>query len=269
MRYKIDHDYHIHSYLSACSRDPEQNAERILRYAKDNGLSRICITDHYWDTSVEGAWSWYAPQNFDHISEIKPLPQCDGIEFLFGCEGEMDKFQIISVPSSRYDDFEFMIIPTTHMHMKKHTITLEDAESEDTIKIRARLWTERFDALLDSDIPFSKTGVAHLACGLVNNKSREDYLATLENIPDSDMERVFAKAAKVAIGIELNQSDMNFSDTEADTVLRMFRIAKHQGCKFYLGSDAHHPSGLAKAKEIFERAITFLDLSESDKFHIE
>ena len=138
MRYKIDHDYHIHSYLSACSRDPEQNAERILKYAKDNGLSRICITDHYWDTAVEGASRWYSVQDFDHISEIKPLPQCDGIEFLFGCEGEMDKFRNLSVPQSRYDDFRFIIIPTTHMHMTKYTITPEDAESEDVCVVYRR-----------------------------------------------------------------------------------------------------------------------------------
>jgi histidinol phosphatase-like PHP family hydrolase len=46
----------------------------------------------------------------------------------------------------------------------------------------------------------------------------------------------------------------------------MFRIAKAQGCRFYLGSDAHHPDELLKARRIFERAIDLLDLRESDKF---
>ena len=39
MKFQIDHDYHIHSKLSSCSRDPEQTNERILQYAKENGLS--------------------------------------------------------------------------------------------------------------------------------------------------------------------------------------------------------------------------------------
>ena len=147
MRYKIDHDYHIHSYLSTCSNDPEQNAERILQYAKDNGFSRICITNHYWDKEVDGAWNWYIPQDFDHISEVKPLPKDDGVKFFFGCEGEMDIFKKLSVPASRYGDFDFMVIPTTHLHMTGNTITAEDAESEDTANIRARLWVERLDAL--------------------------------------------------------------------------------------------------------------------------
>ena len=31
MKYVFDHDFHIHSQLSSCSRDPEQNNERILK----------------------------------------------------------------------------------------------------------------------------------------------------------------------------------------------------------------------------------------------
>ena len=49
MRYVFDHDFHIHSELSSCSRDPEQSPERILAYAKENGLKKIVITDHFWD----------------------------------------------------------------------------------------------------------------------------------------------------------------------------------------------------------------------------
>jgi hypothetical protein len=48
----------------------------------------------------------------------------------------------------------------------------------------------------------------------------------------------------------------------------MFRIAKYQGCKFYCGSDAHHPAGLVNSPARFERAIDLLGLQESDKFHI-
>jgi histidinol phosphatase-like PHP family hydrolase len=61
---------------------------------------------------------------------------------------------------------------------------------------------------------------------------------------------------------------MSFKDEETDRVLRMFRIAKYQGCKFYCGSDAHHPAGLVNSPARFERAIDLLGLQESDKFHI-
>ena len=265
MKFTYDHDYHIHSFLSSCSEDPQQTKDNILEYAKKNGLKSICITDHYWDSEVPGVSKWYAPQNFDHISQVKPLPEAEGIEFLFGCETDMDKFLTVGLPEWRFDDFDFVIIPTTHLHMKNFTITAEDQASNERI---AELWVERFDRLLDMDLPFHKIGIAHLACSLINRRSREDYLATLRLISDSDMEKVFTKAARVGCGIELNQDDMKFSDAEADDVLRMFRIAKKCGCKFYLGSDAHGLKAFARTKEIFERAIDLLGLTEDDKFHI-
>ena len=265
MKFQIDHDYHIHSKLSSCSRDPEQTGDRMLDYARKNGLSRICVTNHYWDSAVEGASGWYKPQNFEHISKDCPLPKADGIEFLFGCECEMDKFMTLGMPVQRFDDFDFVIIPTTHLHMTGFTITAEDAESKHRT---AELWVERLEALLNMPLPFHKIGIAHLACGLINKKSRQDFLETLKLIPSEDMEHLFKKAAKLGCGIELNQSDMSFSEEEADIVLRPFRIAKECGCKFYLGSDAHHPKDFENAKEIFERAVTLLDLSEDDKFHI-
>ena len=263
MKYKIDHDMHIHSVLSSCSKDEDQNAERILKYAKDNGLSRICITDHYWDSSVEGASKWYAPQNFEHISEILPLPKSDGIDFLFGCETDMDKHMTVGIPLSRFDDFDFVIIPTTHMHMHGFTIDEEDFKKKERV---APLWVKRLDALLDMPLPFHKIGIAHLACALMNKTSREEYIATLDLIPSDEMERLFSRAATLGVGIELNLGDMSFTDAEADSVLRPFKIAKSCGCKFYLGSDAHHPEEFERAKEVFERAVTMLDLCENDKF---
>lgn len=264
MKFKIDHDLHIHSHLSSCSRDPEQTPERILAYAKAQGLTQICLTDHYWDSAVPGASKWYMPQNFDHIKEAKPLPQAEGIEFLFGCETDMDMYTTVGLPPERYEDFDFIIIPTTHLHMG-FTIAPEDRESNVR---RAELWVERLGALFDKDLPFRKVGVAHLACHLINKKSHEDYLEVMSLIPDRAMEELFTRAAKVGCGIELNKYDMSFSDEDADIILRPFRIAKTCGCKFYLGSDAHHPASFDSCKEVFERAVTLLDLTEDDKFHI-
>ena len=55
MRYAFDHDYHIHSYLSSCSKDPEQTAERILAYAEENGHI-------YLDTVGAGLTTKYEPE---------------------------------------------------------------------------------------------------------------------------------------------------------------------------------------------------------------
>lgn len=267
MKFTFDHDYHIHSGLSLCSGDPDWTPERILNYAKENGLTSVCLTDHFWDSTVPGASNWYAIQNLDYISQAKPLPQAEGIEFLFGCETDMDKFLTVGVSKETADKLDFIVIPTTHLHMDGFTLTEEDAAS---LERRAELWVTRLDALLKKDLPFHKVGLAHPACTLLMSKgTREDYLAVLDLIPSEEMERLFKKAAALGMGIELNSSDLEYSDEERDTVLRMFRIAKACGCKFYCGSDAHHAGGrLDRGKEIFDRAVADLGLEESDKFHI-
>ena len=264
MRYVFDNDLHIHSQISLCSKDPEQTPEAILQYAKDNGLKTIVLTDHYWDESIPDVTKFYTVQNYDWICASKPLPQCEGIRFLFGAETDLDKNMRLGIPKERFNDFDFVVIPTTHLHMKNFTITEEDAA---TVQGRAKVWIEKLEGLLSMDIPFHKVGIAHLACGLIA-PTREEYLQVLDLLPSEKLIELFTKCAKLGIGIELNSSDMNFADNEADTVLRMFRIAKSCGCKFYMGSDAHHPKTLKAAKVIFERAIDVLELTEDDKFNI-
>ena len=264
MRYVFDNDLHIHSQLSLCSKDPEQNPETILQYAKDNGLKTIVLTDHFWDESIPDVTKFYTVQNYSWICQAKPLPQCDGIRFLFGAETDLDKYMRLGVPKERFNDFDFVVIPTTHLHMKNFTITEEDAS---TVQGRAKVWLEKFEGLLNMDLPFHKIGIAHLACSLIA-PTKEEYLQVLDLLPSEKLEELFTKCAKLGAGIEINSSDVDCTDEEADTVLRMFRIAKACGCKFYMGSDAHHPKGLNEAKAKFERAIDMLGLTEDDKFYI-
>lgn len=265
MKYKIDHDYHLHSYLSPCGNCPEQTNELILDYATKNKFSSICLTDHYWDERVPTNDAGYKNSGFGHISKALPLPQSSSVRFLFGCECEMDKDCNISVPPSRYNDFDFIIIPTTHLHMVGLTIPCDAA---DNIEIKARLWVDRLDKLLDKDLPFSKIGLAHLATPLLHTKSREEFIKLLDMIPSDEIERVFSKVAEAGCGIELNRDDFCFYECEKDSILRMFKIAKSCGCKFYLGSDAHNPNPYRYTVAVFEHAINMLGLEESDKFHI-
>ena len=68
MKYIIDHDLHLHSRLSSCSRHPEQTCENLLRYAKEMGYSHICLTDHFWDSEAGEPSGWYRPQNYEHVT---------------------------------------------------------------------------------------------------------------------------------------------------------------------------------------------------------
>jgi len=262
MRFIIDHDYHIHSQLSSCSSDPEQTPQAILDYAVRRGFKQICITDHYWDAAVEGASNWYQPQNFDHIAEAKPLPQDDSCRFLFGCETDMDRFFKIGCPKERWDDFDFIIVPTTHLHMDGFTFLPEQNNVED----KRELFIKRFEAFLNAGLPYYKVGLAHITCSLLH---RTGYKEVLAGIDDQTFARLFAGCADVGCGVELNIGLAELANNDGiETILRPYRIAKQQGCKFYLGSDAHHPNGLAQAMGRFNLMIDMLELEESDKFQL-
>lgn len=266
MRYVVDNDMHIHSHISLCSNDPLQTNERILEYAKAKGLTTVCLTDHFWDEKVEGASDWYSKQNFEHISAAKPLPQAEGIKFIFGCETELKRDLVVGLSKERYDEFGFIVIPTTHFHMKDYTLYPEEFE---TAEGRAKAWIKHLDAILDMDLPFHKVGIAHLICPLMASKGGfklDLYYEMIELLPEKELRRIFTKAADLGVGIELNASDIATAIEVGERVLKPFVIAKECGCKFYFGSDAHHPAKFESSVDLFEKAVDMLGLEESDKF---
>ncbi|MBO5258588.1 MAG: hypothetical protein J6C42_13890 [Clostridia bacterium] len=260
MRYIVDHDLHIHTQLSLCSGHPEQTKETILKYGIDNGLTTLCLTDHMWDSRVPGASGWYQQQPYERICQALPLPETDKVRYLFGCETDLDRYMTVGVSPELMEKLDFIIIPTTHLHM--HGFTLDGSEG---VEERAKLWIDRFDGVLDMDLPFHKVGIAHLTCSLIY---RDHYIEVLKSIPESEYRRLFAKAAEKGIGIELNFPSLNLNDETRDPTLLPYRIAKEEGCKFYFGSDAHTPEGLAGAKKNFENIVDLLGLEESDKYKL-
>ena len=263
MKYVVDHDYHIHSMLSLCSGHPEQTPENILAYAQKNGLKQIILTDHFWDENVPGASGWYKQQDYAHISKWLPLPKADGVRFGFGCETDMDKYFVVGVSPEVMAKLDFVIVPTTHMHMMGFTLDPEDGTHEG----RAKLWVKRFEKLLAYDYPKRKVGLAHMTDGLIYNKEWEDHLKVLDLIPDSALRELFSGAAEKEIGIEINTRPDKYAPDQIGRMLRFFFIAKECGCKFYLGSDSHNPGGFADAMDRFHKMVDLLGLEESDKFH--
>lgn len=262
MKFKIDHDYHIHSQLSSCSSDPAQTKERLLQYAKENGLKKICVTDHFWDGKVPGASDWYKPQNYEHSAQILPLLQDEQVEFYFGCETDMDKYFTLGIDKSAFDNFSFIIVPTTHLHMSGFTIDPED----ETLEGRKRLYIRRLKELLKMDLPFYKMGLAHPTCTTIA-QNFEDHIKVVDMIEDETYESLFSEVAQRGMGVELNiMRIFDYTPEELEKIMRPYRIAKQCGCKFYLGCDAHHPEQLDAAKKKFEYIIELLDLTEEDKF---
>ena len=258
-------DYHIHTQLSSCSSDPEQTAERILQYAHENGLKEVCITDHLWDSAVPDPSDWYRPQDIAHVEQVLPLPEDPEVRMHFGCETDMDRYFRLGLAEEHFDRFEFIIVPTTHLHMQGFTISDEDWGN---LTRRRELLVERVDRLLERDYPFHKMGLAHMTCTLAAGYENqwENHIRLFSEIPDSVYYDQFKKAAAVGIGIELNTPINDYNERELDAILRPYRIAKDCGCKFYFGSDAHHPAHFETAAAEHATWVKELQLTEKDRF---
>lgn len=263
MRYVVDHDLHIHSFLSACSRNPEQNPKRMVQYARENGLKKVCVTDHFWDEDQGSGAPCYGEENvFDKKAWLGEIPQQEDVTFLFGVETELDRNMKLGLSREHFDVLDFVVIPTTHLNMVGLTV---DRREGDSTQKRAQLWLKRLEAVLSMDIPFEKTGIAHLTCATFAYWSRETEIECYRKIPDSEIFRLMQRAAEVGVGIEINSCSMMYKPEEEGDILRIYRIAKECGCKFYCGSDAHQPHELDRAMGLFQKAVDALKLEESDK----
>ena len=122
MRYIVDNDLHIHTYLSPCSQDIAQTPDNILKYALNNSFKNICITDHYWDPKVPGASPFLAKLDTALLKKALPLPKAEGVRFMFGCETELDKHGNLAIHRDTCDEFDFIVIPINHFHMEGFTL---------------------------------------------------------------------------------------------------------------------------------------------------
>ncbi len=283
MRYILDHDMHIHSHLSPCSADPAQTTQAILDYGIKAGYKHIVLTDHFWDEDVPCATDRLGADNdagntygvdpmillkwagFKNINKALPLPQADGIKFHFGCEADMDKYSVVGINQKNFDKFDFIIVPINHLHCPWAKL-----QSKLDLKEQAVILAQRFWNLTQLDLPFHKVGLAHITWdGLAAcSPNWNDHLEILNYIPDERWRLLFAETAKKGMGVELNVDiDLYAEGYERETMLRPYRIAKECGCKFYFGSDAHHPYEFELLKKRADFFIDRLCLTEDDKFN--
>ena len=269
MRYIIDHDLHIHTLLSRCAKHEENTVENIIACAKEINLKKIAFTDHFWDEEIKCDVPG-GKVGFDIIKKSRPLPKDKDIKALFGCEAEVNYDLVVGVSEKRFKEFDIILLSLTHNQKVGRTIRKEDYMKPERLSY---LWVERALGVLNQNLPFHKIGLSHLTSPYIadniKNENDEIYKKTLDLIKDDDIERVFTLAAKRGVGIELNATDMNYSDENKDRVLKFYRIAKECGCKFYCGSDSHSLESIKKKRvSLIERAIDELGLTEDDKWEI-
>jgi histidinol phosphatase-like PHP family hydrolase len=145
----INHDYHIHTFLSSCSKDPAQTPDAILEYAIRNDFDSVCLTDHLWDRAVPGASRWYEPLDLDNLRKSLPLPKNDKVKVFLGCETEFCGGKKLGLSRENFEQLDFVLIPINHMHM----IGFVRPTNVVSIDQMIQLIPQRLEELLALDLP--------------------------------------------------------------------------------------------------------------------
>lgn len=267
MDFPVDHDLHFHSFLSSCSGDPEQTPEAALAHARAHGYSSLCVTDHFWDSpAVPGASAWYLRQDLGHVRSALPLPDGGDVRFSFGCETEWCGGDALGIAPAHHGAFDFIVVPPNHFHMKGFV----RPEGVDTEEKAAILLVERLEGLLARPLPWHKVGIAHLNCRLMFSEG--DLGAVLRAVPEDRFRAAMRAFAERGAGIELNcgcfAENLRRPGWREEDELRLFRLAKDEGCRFYLASDAHHPGGLAVVPDFGPGIVSALGLDSRHLYRI-
>lgn len=235
----IEHDFHLHTNLSVCA-SREVTAADYVANARRLGLKKLGFSDHFWDAAIEGANEFYQPQHYEHILQLKPeLEQlrCDDIQFSFGCETEYDPFHHgVAITEAVAEQLDFLLVPNSHTHMMMPKALYEPYQKHADFMMQA------LEDILDSPVSRYVTAIAHpfeaVACPYPNQ-------LLIDLIPDDAFKRVFEKMANKGIAFEINVASMRRktpAEIEQMSQIRMFRLAKAQGCRFLFGSDSHNAS---------------------------
>lgn len=248
---KVEHDIHLHTYLSVCGTD-SATIEYYIASAKKLGLKKVGIADHMWDDKIpfvesmrhsraagdgEVVLNWYRKQNIAHCREIlNDLAAADtqGVQFFFGGEVDYCPGLGAAITEEEAENLDFMVVPNSHTHhLMDKSIYAEPYEKHAEFMLRATL-----------DICTAPTAkyVTSLAHPFDPTCPPHDPEYVVDALTDSQLKEAFCAAKEQNIASEINVSCFNTCPDDQlhnHYMMRILKAARDCGCKFTFGSDCH------------------------------
>ena len=232
-------DLHIHTNLSSCG-DNSATAASCLEAAEKQGLKTLGFADHCWASQLPGESPWYRGQDIEHVLKIEEqIPDnTRGIRVLKGCETEYIGNGISGLNKELSKIFDFVWLPANHFHQKGFVVP-ENLEAGGA-KAVSELLYRRFMEV--TELGFG-AGIVHPFVPLGFLEWEADIL---KGITDAQYETCFKAAASAGLAIEINSYTAECKTSPSENgfsalYLKIHTMARDCGCKFFFGSDAHHP----------------------------
>jgi histidinol phosphatase-like PHP family hydrolase len=242
----LDHDLHIHTYLSSCCQEKERHRPgAILALAEEMGVKTIGFADHVWVNPALEPSNWYRPQDESQIARLREdlSSVLTNVRVLVGCEAEMIGPGKIGLTPAFAETLDFVLLACSHFHMKGF---MEQPKSDAPGDIGAHL-IRFFSAAVTSGIA---TAIPH---PLMPLGYLDQYDATIAALSDQALLDAFGLAREHNVAIEVTTSFLP-PPTETcfslEAPIRVLSLAKQAGCLFTFATDAHAPESQRRLPEL-------------------
>ena len=137
---KIQHDVHLHNFLSNCCTEFGATALSMIAEAERADLKLIGFSNHTWDESIPlpAASSFYKKQSIAYQSQIKAeLAEYAGkVKVLYGAETEYcGMYDVLGMGKEAALQYDYLLIPHSHVHMRNFVM----APTADVVRAREAL----------------------------------------------------------------------------------------------------------------------------------
>lgn len=233
-------DYHVHTFLSPCSKDENCTVTSLARRADELGIRTIVIADH-WHEARPG----FAPPPFygttDQSGFEATMREAEAleadVETLVACEIDMIRPGLCTVSEELARKLPVVLVSASHYHLKG----IEQPEDR-TIKGLVAHVLRRMRAAIE----WPPTQIlAHPLISLGNGLGPFD--AVVEAIPEQELLDVLGLAEERNVAIELGAGVFCSELWSPEGQLCFYRQARQAGCKISPASDAHQVSDLGRA----------------------
>lgn len=190
-------EMHTHTFLSSCCHDENANLKTYVDKAAETGVQVLGISDHFWDhPRMTCPDPWYQKQNLPHVMKIKEELPVDtkGMKLFFGVETEYyGKSDLIGISAEAAKEFDYVLIPHSHTHMKKRVIDYDPILQNTEKEIERRL-REAFPEVSDRQIE-----------KWMSQNRLPDVKAVLGREPETDLEFLADFLCKSFVGLMENE----------------------------------------------------------------
>lgn len=230
-------DYHAHS---DCLEGRVEKMQEYVQRAHERGIRRIGFSEHYWNGKFPGWGRWYKPRMTEDLYKIREdaaeLSLPEGMSVRIGCETEFSQENVIPLTKEDLAALDYIVVPHSHINM---TGVVTDRIFKGDPAGAAQFMINSFWALMAHPLAEQIDILAHPFAPVGMDEEQDEVLSY---ISDEEFRRCARAARDLGIVLEINSltwRDKTMEQVEKSGFIRLFGIAKEEGCRFTYGSDAH------------------------------